>query len=115
MSKVTVELGLTLKLATGGGYNFIRPSISIADIDTEQEAKPQIDRALEVVREAWSEVEDAMSKIITEADVTENESLLVELGRRMSTMEKQLTSTANGKVKEGFQWLRLAVVTWSGS
>ena len=52
MSKVTVELGLTLKMATGGGYNFFRPSITIADIDTEEEAKPQIDRALEVVKEA---------------------------------------------------------------
>ena len=54
MSKVTVELGLTLKLATGGGFNFIRPSITIKDIDTEQEAGPQIERALEVVHEAWA-------------------------------------------------------------
>ena len=102
MSKVSVELGLTLKMATGGGYNFFRPSITIADIDTEQEAKPQIDRALEVVKEAWSELEEHMGNVITSTDVTENESLLVELGRRMSTMEKQLSSTANGKVKEGF-------------
>ena len=102
MSKVSVELALTLKMASGGGYNFFRPSITIADIDTEQEAKPQIDRALEVVREAWAEVEESMSKIITESDVAENESLLVELGRRMSTIEQQLSTVTNGKVASGF-------------
>jgi len=101
MAKVTVELALTLKMASGGGYNFFRPSISIADIDTEQDAAPQIERALEVVNEAWAEVEDSMSKIITSSDVAENESLLVELGRRMSTMEKQLATVADGKV-QGF-------------
>ena len=102
MAKVTVELALTLKMASGGGYNFFRPSISIADIDTEQDAAPQIERALEVVNEAWAEVEDSMSKIITSSDVAENESLLVELGRRMSTMEKQLATVANGKAAQGF-------------
>ena len=102
MSKVTVELGLTLKLATGGGFNFIRPSITIKDIDTEQEAGPQIERALEVVHEAWAKVEESMSKIITESDVSENESLLVELGRRMTTMEQQLATVSNGKASTGF-------------
>ena len=102
MSKVSVELGLTLKMATGGGYNFFRPSITIADLDTEQDAKPQIDRALEVVKEAWAELEAHMGEVITTTDVTENESLLVELGRRMSTMEDQLAKVANGKAKAGF-------------
>tara|TARA_R110002020_G_scaffold146184_6_gene320726 strand:- start:17882 stop:18190 length:309 start_codon:yes stop_codon:yes gene_type:complete len=102
MSKVSVELGLTLKMATGGGYNFFRPSITIADLDTEQDAKPQIDRALEVVKEAWAELEAHMGEVITTTDVTENESLLVELGRRMSSMEEKLASVANGKAKVGF-------------
>ena len=102
MSKVTVELGLTLKMATGGGYNFFRPSITIADLDTEQEAKPQIDRALEVIKEAWSELEEHIGTVITTTDVTENESLLVELGRRMASMEEQLAKVAKGKAKVGF-------------
>ena len=102
MSKVTVELGLTLKLATGGGFNFIRTSITIADIDTEQEAGPQIERALEVVHEAWAEIEETMTKIITETELSENESLLVELGRRMTTMEQQLATVSNGKARTGF-------------
>ena len=102
MAKVSVELGLTLKMATGGGYNFFRPSITIADIDTNEEVKPQIDRALEVVKEAWAELEEHMGNVITATDVTENESLLVELGRRMSAMENQLAKVANGKAAAGF-------------
>ena len=102
MAKVSVELGLTLKMATGGGYNFFRPSITIADIDTDEETKPQIDRALEVVKEAWAELEEHMGNVITATDVTENESLLVELGRRMSAMENKLAKVANGKAAAGF-------------
>ena len=102
MAKVSVELGLTLKMATGGGYNFFRPSITIADIDTNEEVKPQIDRALEVVKEALSELEEHMGNVITATDVTENESLLVELGRRMSAMENKLAKVANGKAAAGF-------------
>jgi len=57
---------------------------------------------LEVVHEAWAKVEESMSKIITESDVSENESLLVELGRRMTTMEQQLATVSNGKDRTGF-------------
>ncbi len=102
MSKVSVELGLTLKLGTGGGYNFIRPSITIADIDTEQDTAPQIERALDVVHEAWEQIEAEMAKVITSQDVESSEPLLVELGRRMSTMEQTLASMAKGKAEAGF-------------
>ena len=55
-----------------------------------------------MVHEAWAKVEESMTKIITESDVSENESLLVELGRRMTTMEQQLATVANGKARTGF-------------
>ena len=100
MAKVSVELGLTLKMATGGGYNFIRPSISISEIDIDGDVKDQVDRSLEVVSSAWSQLEESMGNIVTQADVTENESLLVELGRRMTDMEKQMKSLASSKDKE---------------
>ncbi len=41
-----------------------------------------------------------MGKVVTQADIAENESLLVELGRRMTDMEKQMKSLASGKDKE---------------
>ena len=42
MAKVSVELGLTLKLASGGGFNMFKPSLSIQDIDLDSEIAPQI-------------------------------------------------------------------------
>ena len=97
MTKVHVELALTLKMSTGGGFNMFKPSISISDIDIDGDVPDQINRSLEVVNEAWVEVENAMSKLVTQADIVENESLLVELGRRMTDMEQQLKTVTNDK------------------
>ena len=97
MTKVNVELALTLKMSTGGGFNMFKPSISISDIDIDGDVPGQINRALEVVNEAWVEVENAMSKLVTQADIVENESLLVELGRRMTDMEKHLKTVTDDK------------------
>ena len=97
MTKVNVELALTLKMSTGGGFNMFKPSISISDIDIDGDVPDQINRSLEVVNEAWIEVENAMSKLVTQADIVENESLLVELGRRMTDMEQQLKTVTNDK------------------
>ena len=97
MTKVNVELALTLKMSTGGGFNMFKPSISISDIDIDGDVPDQINRSLEVVNEAWVEVANAMSKLVTQADIVENESLLVELGRRMTDMEQQLKTVTNDK------------------
>ena len=97
MTKVNVELALTLKMSTGGGFNMFKPSISISDIDIDGDVSDQINRSLEVVNEAGVEVENAMSKLVTQADIVENESLLVELGRRMTDMEQQLKTVTNDK------------------
>ena len=97
MTKVHVELALTLKMSTGGGFNMFKPSISISDIDIDGDVPDQINRSLKVVNEAWVEVENAMSKLVTQADIVENESLLVELGRRMTDMEQQLKTVTDDK------------------
>lgn len=99
MAKVSIELGLTLKMATGGGYNFFRPSVSISDIDIEQDTSAQIERALEVIEEAWQSAEQAMTKIIQTTEVVENEELLVEIGKRISSLESQLAAVTNTEIK----------------
>jgi len=97
MTKVNVELALTLKMSTGGGFNMFKPSISISDIDIDGDVSDQINRSLEVVHEAWAEVENEMARLVMQADTIENESLLVELGRRMTDMEQQLKTATNDK------------------
>ena len=97
MTKVNVELALTLKMSTGGGFNMFKPSISISDIDIDGDVTDQVTRSLEVVHAAWAAVENEMANLVTQADTVENESLLVELGRRMTDMEQQLKTVANDK------------------
>jgi hypothetical protein len=102
MSKVNVELGMTLKMQTGGGFNFFRPQIAILDIDIDGDVQDQIDRAIATVNEtAWPALETAMGKLITQADITDNESVIMELGRKVNEMQKQLDGMAGkGKEKE---------------
>ena len=45
-------------------------------------------------------IEESLKSL--ETDLSENESLLVELGRRMTTMEQQLATVSNGKARTGF-------------
>ena len=97
MTKVNVELALTLKMSTGGGFNMFKPSISISDIDIDGDVTEQVSRSLEVVHEAWSAVENEMAKLVLQADTIENESLLVELGRRRADMEQQLKIVSDDK------------------
>ena len=102
MAKVNVELGMTLKMQTGGGYNFFRPQIAIIDIDIDGDVQDQIDRAVATVNEsAGPAIETAMGKLITQADITDNESVIVELGRKVNEMQKQLESmSGKGKAKD---------------
>lgn len=102
MAKVNVELGMTLKMQTGGGFNFFRPQIAILDIDIDGDVQDQIDRAIATVNEtAWPALETAMGKLITQADITDNESVIMELGRKVNEMQKQLDGmTGKGKEKE---------------
>ena len=42
-----------------------------------------------------------MGKLITQADITDNESVIVELGRKVNEMQKQLESmSGKGKAKD---------------
>lgn len=101
MTKVNVELALTLKMATGGGYNYFRPSIAIHDIDIDGDVQEQIDRSIATINEsAWPALETAMGRLVTQADVTDNESVIVELGRKVNDMQKEIDGLSPRKTKE---------------
>jgi hypothetical protein len=107
MTKVNVELALTLKMTTGGGYNYFRPSIAIHDIDIDGDVQEQIDRSIATINEsAWPALETAMGRLVTQADVTDNESVIVELGRKVNDMQKEIDSLSPSKTKKGkvAQW-----------
>ena len=49
--KVTVHQGITLPIPGKGGFSSAKYDVTIADIDTEEDTKAQIERSLAVVNE----------------------------------------------------------------
>ena len=102
MSKVSVTLGLTLKMQTGGGYNFFRPEICISDIETETDIAPQIERSLAAIKEVWVAIEENMEAIIDSSEIAEKPSALTEINRRIAEFEADVselkTRLASGDV-----------------
>ena len=91
MSKVSVTLGLTLKMNSGGGFNFFRPEITISDIETETDIAPQIERSLSAIHEVWSAVEKNMEKIVDSSEIAEKPSALTEINKRIAEFEADLS------------------------
>ena len=90
MSKISVTLGLTLKVNSGGGFNFFRPEITISDIDVDADTEPQIERSLAAIREAWSHIETEMGTIVDGSEIAEKPSALTEINKRMAEFEADL-------------------------
>jgi len=91
MPKVSVELGLTLKMNSGGGYNFFRPQISINDIDTDMDITPQIERSLAAIKEVWGAIEQNIGEIVDASEIAENPSALTEINKRIAIFEADVS------------------------
>ena len=101
MSKVSVTLGLTLKMNSGGGYNFFRPEITISDIETETDIAPQIERSLAAISEVWDAVETNMEKIVDSSEIAEKPSALTEINRRIAEFEADLSQLKTNMTSGG--------------
>ena len=91
MSKVSVTLGLTLKMNSGGGYNFFRPEITISEIETETDIAPQIERSLAAIKEVGGAVESNMEQIVDSSEIAEKPNALQEINRRIAEFEADVS------------------------
>ena len=55
MAKVGVKIGFTLKLSKDS-FEYIRPDISIEDVDTEKDVDVQLSAAVEAFNKTWKAV-----------------------------------------------------------
>lgn len=85
-----VELGLTLQMSSGKGFNYFRPLIGIDGIDPDGDVDAQIERAIAGIKRAWPLLESALITIVDEAEVTEKQSILVELKKEMQEFNDRL-------------------------
>jgi len=91
MPKVSVKLGLTLKMNSGGGFNFFRPEISIDDIETDSDITPQIERSLAAIKEVWGAIEQNIGEIVDASEIAENPSALTEINKRIAIFEADVS------------------------
>lgn len=70
MSKISVTMGLNVKLRNSGSaedrFDRFTPAITIAEIDTDGNVKKQIEKALGVAEEAWDSLSDLLEKKISD-------------------------------------------------
>ena len=112
MAKISITLGLTLKMSTGGGYNFYRPELSISDIETQdadgnynaEGIESQVKMALQGIHYSYSEAEQAMIQIVETAEITEKEEVVIELNKKIddvtTRIDNMVTSAAASAAEE---------------
>jgi hypothetical protein len=90
MAKVGAKIGLTLKLFKDGSYEFIRPEISIEDIDTEKDVTQQLADAEVALTETWEKTKEQLDqKILAEMPQVE-EQMQLQISNKFKTFEKAI-------------------------
>jgi len=92
MAKVGAKCGMTLKLFKDSQYEFIRPEVSIDDIDTEGDVEEQLKVAVMALNDVWETVtEEVNKKIIAEIPRVDAEMQL-QVSKKLKNMELLITS-----------------------
>lgn len=90
MVRIKCELGLTLKMASGNGYNFFRPLNSIEDIDPEGDVEAQIEVALVGLRKVNDAVEQEIIRVVESSDMIDKESIVIEMKKQLIDFEQRM-------------------------
>ena len=110
MVRVKGELGLTLKMASGGGFNFFRPLIAIDDIDPEKDVEAQIEIAVSSLDIVWDAVEQKMVALVERSEVVEAESVLIEVRKELASVRERLITveqlTSSLEEPEELSWTK---------
>ena len=92
MAKVGAKCGMTLKLFKDSQYEFIRPEVSIDDIDTNGDVEEQLKVAVMALNDVWETVtEEVNKKIIAEIPRVDAEMQL-QVSKKLKNMELLITS-----------------------
>ena len=108
MTKVSVGLGMTLKLSSGGGFNMFKPEILIADIDLDHPTISPFDQlkgAIDVVGTVYGQVEGKMTEIIQNSEIEEKRETVTELAKLSHDLDArirklELSGTSQSQVVE---------------
>lgn len=87
MAKVGGKLGFTLKISKASQYEFIRPEVSIDEIDTDGDVPAQLLLAEKALKETWNKVTDlASEEILTQVGDLDQE-LQMQLKKKFAKID----------------------------
>ena len=105
MVRTSVSLGMTLKMASGGGFNMFKPEISISDIEVgegdeynAEAVEKQVTNALQAMNYAYAELEDNMFHIVETSSVSNKGDILTELKAQVADLQKRFSTTLQDAV-----------------
>lgn len=90
MAKVGCKIGLTVKLFKDSQFEFIRPEISVEDIDTEKEIAPQLELVEKAINDTWEFTKDQVSKKIISEMPNASAELELQTSRKFQELDKAI-------------------------
>ena len=118
MVKISVGLGMTLKMSTGD-YNMFKPELTISDIEVLNESGEydadgiamQVKAGLSAADYSYSALEGKMVDVIETSEVTEKKEMIIELRKQISDLQAQLTEHSENHVATAESAATESVVT----
>ena len=118
MVKISVGLGMTLKMSTGD-YNMFKPELTISDIEVLNESGEydadgiamQVKAGLSAADYSYSALEGKMVDVIETSEVTEKKEMIIELRKQISDLQAQLTEHSENHVATAESTATESVVT----
>ena len=107
MVKISVGLGMTLKMSTGD-YNMFKPELTISDIEVLNESgeydaegiERQINAALPAADYAYSALEGKMVNVIETSEVTEKKEIVMEFRKEIADFKAYIKDHAENHVTD---------------
>lgn len=87
MAKVGGKIGFTLKISQKSQYEFIRPEISIEEIDTDGDVQAQLDLAEKALKITWGKVTDLASEEILSEVGDLDQELQLQLKKKFAKID----------------------------
>lgn len=94
MAKVGAKIGLTLKLFKDSQYEFIRPEISIEEIDTDGDVALQLKNAVEALKLTWQTTSEEMNKQILAEMPNVDKQMEMQVSRKLKAMDDKIAQLA---------------------
>lgn len=113
MAKVGTKIGLTLKLFKDSQYEFIRPEVSIDEIDVDGNVKEQLEKVVEALKPVWDATTKQMNDLIISqmpqvnkemefqvaAKLKKFEDIILKQNKTINELESKINGRSNKKTE----------------